>query len=130
MPILAAIDVGSNALRLAIGDVDNQQHVTMLESLRESVRLGQDVFANGIISEATMDQAVAAFERFRQSIDLRGASWTKAVATSAVREALNREIFVDRLAGASGIDVTAIGPEEEARHADRHRRWKHGNHAR
>jgi exopolyphosphatase/guanosine-5'-triphosphate,3'-diphosphate pyrophosphatase len=115
MPILAAIDVGSNALRLAIGDVDNQQHVTMLESLRESVRLGQDVFANGIISEATMDQAVAAFERFRQSIDLRGASWTKAVATSAVREALNREIFVDRLAGASGIDVTAIGPEEEAR---------------
>jgi exopolyphosphatase/guanosine-5'-triphosphate,3'-diphosphate pyrophosphatase len=62
-----------------------------------------------------MDQAVAAFEKFRHAIELRGASWTKAVATSAVREALNREIFVDRLASASGIDLVAIGPEEEAR---------------
>ena len=115
MPVFAAIDVGSNALRLTIGDVDNQQRVTTLESLREPVRLGQDVFTNGVITEATMDQAVAAFEKFRHAIDLRGASWTKAVATSAVREALNREIFVDRLAGASGIEVTAIGPEEEAR---------------
>jgi len=115
MPVFAAIDVGSNALRLTIGDVDNQQRVTTLESLREPVRLGQDVFTNGVITEATMDQAVAAFEKFRHAIDLRGASWTKAVATSAVREALNREIFVDRLAGASGIEVTAIGTEEEAR---------------
>jgi exopolyphosphatase / guanosine-5'-triphosphate,3'-diphosphate pyrophosphatase len=115
MPVFAAIDVGSNALRLTIGDVDNQQRVTTLESLREPVRLGQDVFTNGVITEPTMDLAVAAFEKFRHAIDLRGASWTKAVATSAVREALNREIFVDRLAGASGIEVTAIGPEEEAR---------------
>ncbi len=115
MPVLAAIDVGSNALRLAIGDVDSQQHVTLLESLREPVRLGQDVFANGTISEEVTDQAVAAFQKFRRAIDLHGATWSKAVATSAVREALNREIFVDRLAGASGIDVMAIGPEEEAR---------------
>ena len=115
MPILASIDVGSNALRLAIGDVDSQQHITMLESLREPVRLGQDVFTNGTISEETTDQAVVAFEKFRHAIDLRGATWSKAVATSAVREALNREIFVDRLASASGIDVVAIGAEEEAR---------------
>ncbi len=115
MPVLASIDVGSNALRLAIGDVDSQQRITMLESLREPVRLGQDVFTNGSISEETMDQAVAAFEKFRHAIELRGASWTKAVATSAVREALNREIFIDRLASASGIDLVAIGAEEEAR---------------
>ena len=115
MPTLASIDVGSNALRLAVAEVDNQQHITMLESLREPVRLGQDVFTNGIISEETMDQAVAAFEKFRRAIDLRGASWSKAVATSAVREALNREIFIDRLAGATGIELTAIGAEEEAR---------------
>src|SRR5512133_2597126 len=99
MPTLASIDVGSNALRLAIAEVDNQQHITMLESVREPVRLGQDVFTNGTISEETMDQAVAAFEKFRHAIDLRGASWSRAVATSAVREALNREIFIDRLAG-------------------------------
>ena len=115
MPVLASIDVGSNALRLAIADVDSQQRITMVESLREPVRLGQDVFTNGSISEGTMDQAVAAFEKFRHAIELRGASWTKAVATSAVREALNRELFVDRLASASGIDLVAIGAEEEAR---------------
>lgn len=115
MPVLASIDVGSNALRLAIAEVDSQQHITMLESLRESVRLGQDVFTSGIISEETMDQAVAAFERFRHAIDLRGATWSKAVATSAVREALNRDIVIDRIAGTSGIDLVAIGAEEEAR---------------
>jgi exopolyphosphatase / guanosine-5'-triphosphate,3'-diphosphate pyrophosphatase len=115
MPILASIDVGSNALRLAIAEVDSQQHITMLESLREPVRLGQDVFTSGIISEEIMDQAVAAFERFRGAIDLRGASWSRAVATSAVREAMNKDIFLDRIQGASGIELTAIGADEEAR---------------
>jgi exopolyphosphatase/guanosine-5'-triphosphate,3'-diphosphate pyrophosphatase len=115
MPVLAAIDVGSNALRLAIGDVDRDQRITIVENLREPVRLGRDVFTSGMIPEETMDQAVSAFQRFRAAIDARGAMLTRAVATSATREALNRDIFIDRISGGSGIEVTAIGAEEEAR---------------
>jgi len=115
MPILAAVDVGSNAIRLAIGSVDGDRKLTIIENLRESVRLGQDVFKNGTIAEETIERATEAFVRFRQSIESHGAKWTKAVATSAIREALNRELFVDRVAQASGIEIEPIGSEEEAR---------------
>jgi exopolyphosphatase/guanosine-5'-triphosphate,3'-diphosphate pyrophosphatase len=115
MPVLAAIDVGSNALRLAIGEVDANRKYTPIESLRESVRLGQDVFTRGSISEETIEAAVAAFEKFRTAIGFRGAVRTRAVATSATREAANRELFVDRIASATGIELEVISPEEEAR---------------
>ena len=115
MPIFAAIDVGSNAIRLAIGEVDADRRYVPVENLREPVRLGQDVFTRGNIAEETLDAAVAAFEKFRIAISYRGAGRTRAVATSAAREALNRELFIDRIAGATGIEVEIISPEEEAR---------------
>ncbi len=115
MPTIAAIDVGSNAMRLVIGAVDGERTLSVVESIRDPVRLGQDVFTKGSISEETIDRAVEAFQRFRDAIAKHGANWTKAVATSATREALNREIFVDRVAQASGIELTVIGTEEEAR---------------
>ena len=115
MPTFAAIDVGSNAMRLAIGTVDGDTKVTVVENLREPVRLGQDVFTTGAIAEHTIESSVEAFRRFRTAVDGRGAKWTKAVATSATREATNRDLFLDRIAQASGIDIAVIGAEEEAR---------------
>jgi exopolyphosphatase/guanosine-5'-triphosphate,3'-diphosphate pyrophosphatase len=115
MPTFAAIDVGSNAIRLAIGTASDDRKVTVVENLREAVRLGQDVFTVGVFSEQTIDSAVEAFVRFRAAIDTRGAQWTRAVATSATREAMNRDLFIDRIAQASGIDVAVIEPDEEAR---------------
>jgi len=115
MPTFAAIDVGSNALRLVIGTANDDRKLSVVDNLREPVRLGQDVFTNGTIAEQTIDSAVDAFKKFRQAIDARGVRWTKAVATSATREALNRDLFVDRVAQASGIELAVIGPDEEAR---------------
>lgn len=115
MPSIAGIDVGSNAIRLAVADVDAERHLTLIDVLREPVRLGEDVFATGVISEETIERAVDAFRKFRAVIDQRGVRWTRAVGTSATREALNRELFQDRIAQASGIEITPIGPEEEAR---------------
>jgi exopolyphosphatase/guanosine-5'-triphosphate,3'-diphosphate pyrophosphatase len=115
MPTLAAIDVGSNAMRLVVASVGADRTPAPLEIIREPVRLGEDVFTRGQMGEETVETAVAAFERFRAAIDRHGVRWTRAVATSAMREALNRDILVDRIAGASGIDVEVIGPEEEAR---------------
>ena len=118
MPTIAAIDVGSNAIRLLIGNVESaegERKTTILESIREPVRLGQDVFKKGTISEETIDRTLEAFGRFKALIDQHSVKWTKAVATSATREALNREIFIDRIAQHSGIEIAVIGPEEEAR---------------
>jgi exopolyphosphatase/guanosine-5'-triphosphate,3'-diphosphate pyrophosphatase len=86
MPTFAAIDVGSNAMRLAIGSADGDRKLTVVENLREPVRLGQDVFTTGAISEQTIENAVEAFRRFRDAVGARGAKWTRAVATSATRE--------------------------------------------
>jgi len=115
MPTLAAIDVGSNAIRLTVGTAGGDRQLTVLEDIREPVRLGQDVFSRGVIAEDTIDRAVGAFRRFDETIRRHGAIWTRAVATSATREAQNKEIFIDRVAQASGIDLATIGPEEEAR---------------
>ncbi len=115
MPVLAAIDVGSNALRLSIAETGADRRLTELESLREPVRLGMDVFTRGSLSDETIEAAVQAFQRFRETLDRHGATRVRAVATSATREALNRELFIDRIAGAVGVEIETIAPEEEAR---------------
>jgi exopolyphosphatase/guanosine-5'-triphosphate,3'-diphosphate pyrophosphatase len=115
MPTLAAIDIGSNAFRLVIGSVDSDRKTTIVESVRDPVRLGQDVFTRGSIAEETIERAVDAIVRFRKLIDQHGVKWTRAVATSAAREAANRDLFVDRVAQASGVEIMIIGSEEEAR---------------
>ncbi|MGA9115527.1 MAG: Ppx/GppA phosphatase family protein [Bacteroidota bacterium] len=115
MPVIAAVDVGSNAIRLAIAEAEAEDRITVLENVRDPVRLGQDVFTSGSIAEETMDRAVETFRGFRVLMDKHGVRLTKAVATSATREAFNREIFVDRVSQASGVDIEAVGPEEEAR---------------
>jgi len=115
MPVFAAIDVGSNAIRLVIGEVNAERRITVLEYLREPVRLGEDVFAHGVMSDKTIDRACDAFVKFRESIDRYGVRWVRAVATSACREALNRELFVDRIGQISDIEINTINEEEEAR---------------
>jgi len=115
MPNLAAIDVGSNAIRLSIASVDGDRKLTSLENLREPVRLGQDVFAKGMITDSTIEQAVDAFAKFKEAIDHNGVNWSKALATSALREATNRDMFIDRIAQRCGIDIVVVEPEEEAR---------------
>jgi exopolyphosphatase / guanosine-5'-triphosphate,3'-diphosphate pyrophosphatase len=115
MPTIAAIDVGTNAMRLVIGSVTPDHRIELLENIREPVRLGKDVFAGGTISEETTERAIEAFQKFRRLIDRYGVEHLKAVATSATREALNSDIFIDRIAQTTGIEIVAIGGEEEAR---------------
>ncbi len=115
MPVIAAIDIGSNALRLTIGTLDSDGHYQVVHNSREAVRLGQDVFATGEISEATIEKALEAFGKFREQIDRNGASSIKAAATSAVREAGNGSTLTKLVADKYGIQISVIGPEEEAR---------------
>ncbi len=115
MPTIAAIDIGSNALRLAIASIDGDQRMTMLQNLREPVRLGQDLFSTGVISDTALNQAAEAFRGFGEIIHRNEVNVTRAVGTSALREAMNRDMFLDRILQSSGIDISIIGTEEEAR---------------
>ena len=62
---IAAIDVGSNAFRMTVGEVDDSWQVKAIENIRVPVRLGQDVFAGGMLEETSMLQTLDAFRRFQ-----------------------------------------------------------------
>jgi len=115
MQTIASIDVGSNAIRLAIGRVDERSKVEVVENVRLAVRLGQDAFGSGVFGEETMARTVDAFSQFQRIMRDTGVSRVRAVATSAMREAANRDILIDRIARQAGIDVEVISGEEEAR---------------
>ena len=115
MPKIAAIDAGSNAMRMVVGNVDEAWEVEPIENIRLPVRLGQDVFTTGMLEEKTIQQAVDAFLHFRRVAKDFGVRQTRAIATSAMREAENGDILLDRIAQTSGIEVEIISGAEEAR---------------
>ena len=112
---VAAIDIGSNALRMQIFERDPQGAIRLIETIRKPVRLGQDVFNTGKILQDNLRDALAALREFRQTIDKAGVSRIGAVATSAVREASNGAAFVEQALRATNIDVQIIDSSEEAR---------------
>jgi len=111
MPAIAAIDVGSNALRLAVGRINGERKLEVVETAREAVRLGQDVFDGGAIREDSVVQLVAAVQKFKETCQRHHAAVVRAVATSALREAGNREMVIDEVLRRTGIELTPIGPE-------------------
>ncbi len=130
MPRFAAIDVGSNALRLRIVEASgasrglpqlpllpNERTAPWREvvSQRAPVRLGGEVFLSGKLAPASISQACAALKEFRQAMDASGVDAYRAVATSAVREAQNAATLVERARRESGIDLEVIEGVEEAR---------------
>ncbi|HEV2304553.1 MAG TPA: Ppx/GppA phosphatase family protein [Candidatus Acidoferrales bacterium] len=112
---IAAIDAGSNAIRLVIAQASSSSEIEILESVRAAVRLGHRAFTNRRLSRPTMDNAVRAFRRFRALLDHYGVQRYRAVATSAAREVRNRDILLRRIRRAADIDLEVIGSSEEAR---------------
>src|SRR5215467_7111129 len=115
MPTIAAIDVGSNAIRLAIANVTTDGEYQTLCNIREPVRLGQDVFTKGLISPQTTDRMLETFSSFKQKLSDQAVTHVKAIGTSALREASNRDSLLKAVAKATGIEISIIGGEEEAR---------------
>lgn len=111
---MAAIDAGSNAIRVLIVEI-RDGHVVPLASERVAVRLGSGTFSTGRLRRKVIDDAVAAFCRFRALFDQHGVVAYRAVATSAVRSAKNRERLIDRLFREAQIDLEVIDGAEEGR---------------
>lgn len=112
---IAAIDAGSNAIRLVVADFDGPGSYTVVHKVREPVRLGHRVFTGGGLDNATMAEALRAFRGFRREMDALGVEAFRAVATSATREADNRDEFLARVLAESGIELEPISGAEEAR---------------
>lgn len=115
---LAAIDIGSNAIRLLINYVEvNNYHVEFKKAgyIRVPIRLGEDVFTCGKVREEKRERMVAAMVAFQNLMKVYGVRKFRACATSAMREAQNGAEVVEMIREASGINIEIISGDEEAK---------------
>jgi len=111
---LAAIDIGTNSCRLLIADVRERAVSPVLADLRMT-RIGEGVSESGIIREEPTRRTICALKEFLSLAAKYGVSAIRAVATSAVREAVNSAHFLEQVRDETGLDVAVISGEEEAR---------------
>jgi exopolyphosphatase/guanosine-5'-triphosphate,3'-diphosphate pyrophosphatase len=115
MTRFASIDVGSNAMRLRVVEANGPSDVREVASERAPIRLGRDVFLTGRLAPTALLEAVDALKRFREVMRAANVDAYRAVATSAVREAQNAEVLVERAAREAGVKLDVIEGVEEAR---------------
>ncbi len=110
---MAAIDIGSSAIRMDVAEIGPDGAIRVLDSLKKGVQLGREAFTEGHLSQETIRAACDTLSDFKKVMDTYGVARYRAVATSAVRESSNSETFLDRLLMNTGLDVEVIdGPEE------------------
>jgi exopolyphosphatase/guanosine-5'-triphosphate,3'-diphosphate pyrophosphatase len=114
MPTFAAVDIGSNSVRLKISRLESHRLVEILED-REVTRLGESVFRNGFLSPEAIALTVKVLRRFHRAAQKAGADSVRVVATSALRDARNSRAFLEWVRSATGWHVEIISGLEEAR---------------
>ncbi len=115
---VAVIDVGTLAIRMQLAEIGADGTVRLLDLLQKPVALGKDSFTRGRLQQPTIEQCVAIFTGFHQVMQEHGITrpdQVLAVATSAVREALNRDTLLDRIYTATGLTIRVIDEAEENR---------------
>lgn len=112
---LGVIDVGAHTIRLQIAQVLPGDRVQILEDLAQPIALGRDVFTQGRIPGAKISRAGRILTDFADKLAEYQVESYKAVATSAVREAANRDLFVNRIRNISGISLEILEDMQEIR---------------
>jgi exopolyphosphatase/guanosine-5'-triphosphate,3'-diphosphate pyrophosphatase len=112
---LAAIDIGSNSVRLLVAEALRGGTYRILDEEREPTRLARSVGAHGLLDEASMEATLAALRTFRQIAAGYQVSTLRTIATCAVREARNGPEFCRRVREEIGLDIEVISGEREAR---------------
>ena len=111
---VSAIDVGSNAIRMIVADIlESAPFISIIKKFRAPVRLGHDVFTNGIIGPASIEIAKNTFMQFAEINQKFQVQNYRAVATSASREASNSTEFLNEIRNSSGINVELIDGTKE-----------------
>lgn len=114
---LAAIDIGSNAARLLISDavlVNGRPEFNKLNLVRVPLRLGFDVFEQKMISPEKELMILNTIKAYKFLMDAHGVEYLKAAATSAMRDALNAQVIIDKVRMETGIEIEIISGGDEA----------------
>src|SRR6266566_2459969 len=114
MPTFAAIDIGSNSVRLKIARLEAHRQRDVVED-REDTRLGESVIRSGFLSPEAMENTIKVLRRFHRTVQREGADVVRVVATSALRDARNSRAFLEWVRSATGWKVEIISGLEEAR---------------
>ena len=114
MPTFAAVDIGSNSVRLKISRLV-AHHLVEIHEDREVTRLGESVFRTGLLSPEAIALTVKVLRRFHRAAQRAGADAVRVVATSALRDARNSQAFLEWVRSATGWRAEIISGLEEAR---------------
>ena len=111
MRTLAALDIGTNSIRLEVVRVESDHALTTLSQQKEMVRLGENEFGTDRMTAAAIERGALVCARFTDVARGFGAEEIIACATSAVREAHNQLDFLERVSEEAGVDVRVVsGP--------------------
>jgi len=114
MPTLAAVDIGSNSVRLKIARLQAGR-LRALHEDREVTRLGEGAFRSGFLTPESMAETVKVLRRFHRATQQIVTDAVRVVATSALRDARNSQAFLEWVRSATGWRVEVISGVEEAR---------------
>src|SRR5258705_13456563 len=112
---LAALDIGSNSIKLAVVDAAASDSFAVLCREKETVRLGQQTLQKGRLPAEAIERALNCIQRFKAIAEARQAEAIVAVATASVREASNSGQFIKEVAKKTGVAVEILSGVEEAR---------------
>jgi exopolyphosphatase/guanosine-5'-triphosphate,3'-diphosphate pyrophosphatase len=112
---ISAIDIGSNSIRQIIADVSPTGTIRVVDEMKAAPRLGAGIQETGELSRESGDAAIQAIGRMDALATQLGAQRTRAIATSAVRDAINSAEWLARVKLETGLDVTVLDGDEEAR---------------
>jgi len=112
---LAAIDIGSNSIKLAVVDAAASDSFAVITREKDVVRLGHETLQNDLLSAAAIERAIESIKRFRSIAETCGAEKIIATATASVREAHNSSQFIKEVQRQTGIQVEILSGIEEAR---------------
>ncbi len=112
-----AIDIGTNAARLLVGEVEHEgghSFVKKISYTRVPLRLGEEVFEDGKISKKKTEDFVKTIQAFKLISEIFDVQKLRAVATSAMREATNSQKIIEKIHEESGVEIEVISGDEEA----------------
>src|SRR5579872_4103891 len=114
MPVFAAVDIGSNSVRLSIAELRNGRLVPLHQD-REVTRLGEGVFRDGNLDPQAMAHSLKVLRRFHRAAQSFAVERLRVVATSAMRDSNNAPVFAEWVKSATGWRIEIISGLEEGR---------------
>jgi exopolyphosphatase/guanosine-5'-triphosphate,3'-diphosphate pyrophosphatase len=112
--LISAIDIGSNLIRMTIAQINQENEIIILEDLRVSTLIGKDTFSFGKISFDTINKTCNILNGFRDLMDSYKIDCYKAISTSGIREASNRDFVLEKIMSKTGLSVEIINDSQES----------------